>query len=303
MGAVIEAVRTSAPEGRDSAASSVALAAGAVRAALGASGRALVDVGLLINTGVYRDDHTCEPAMAPLIHRAVGGATRESARPASGLFAFDLANGAGGMLSAFFAADGLLRARSMDFALIVGSDVDPTPAISDGCAFEPLGAAVLLGSGTPDTGFGTFGFDTYSKHSKLFESRLNWVDADEPRGNGGESLRFDVREGDEYLRRCVDCAAVSLERFVASRGYDVADIDLIATSQYPAGFSERFAEAVGIPSERVARGRDGSYTAGLAAGLATAVEDGRFGAARRTVFVAASAGITISLADYRSGIG
>lgn len=300
MGAVVEAVRTCAPAGMAQAPSSVDLSAQAAAGALRGSGRSLADVGLVINAGVYRDDHICEPAMAPLILRALQSCAPEPAGKALDLFAFDVANGAGGLLTAFYTADSLLRSRSSGAALVVSGDVDPTPQISEGCAFVPLGAAVILANGDPNAGFVDFRFDTYPKHSEQFESRLSWVRETAPRSS---TLRFNVHEGDEFLERAVECAVRSFERFVSIPGRDSAAPDLVIASDHPCGFGARFAEAAGIPEAQMAVGPGSAYTAALAAGLSVAIDDQRFIAARRCVFVSVGAGITVSLADYRSGRG
>jgi 3-oxoacyl-[acyl-carrier-protein] synthase III len=256
----------------------------------------------MINAGVYRDGHICEPAMAPLILHAMQNGDSDPAAVASNLFAFDVANGAGGLLTAFHTADSLLRSRSPGSALIVSGDIDPTPRLSVGCALDPLGAAVILERGNPSEGFVDFRFDTYPKHSEVFESSLRWVRNadDDPTAS---TLRFTVREGDEFLERAIECAVQSFERFLARRGADFGAPDLIIAADHPRGFCQRFAGILGIPPARIVQGPGAGYTAALAAGLSTALADGRFHTARRCVFVAVSAGITVSIADYRSDRG
>lgn len=299
MGAIIESVHTCVPRRLAPRHSSVALAARAGRRALRAAGCGLDEVGLLLNTGVYRDHHICEPAMAPLIQRAMGGRSWRRRSLASTTFSFDLSNGACGMLVAFQTADSLLRTQSLGRALVVTSDVDPTPRISEGCSFAPLGAAVLLAPGELEAGFVAFHFDTFVKHSDLLESRLDW-DADGA-SSSRRTLRFTIREGDDLLERSVECATTSLGRFLSAQELELPDVDLVIASHHPAGFPDQFGRAVGIPKEQIAQGPDVSYTAGPAAGLEEALRDGRFQTARTALFVATGAGITVSLALYRSG--
>ena len=57
-------------------------------------------MGVLVHTGVYRDENICEPAMAPFIQRRVGANPALPPLGAPGTFSFDLVNGGCGFLSA-----------------------------------------------------------------------------------------------------------------------------------------------------------------------------------------------------------
>ena len=72
------------------------------RAAIDAAGIDDREVGVLINSGVYRDSNTVEPAIGALIQQGIGlGLTYQRSDPKC--FSFDLMNGACGMLNAVLA--------------------------------------------------------------------------------------------------------------------------------------------------------------------------------------------------------
>ena len=294
MGAVIELVHTASPQPGEERPSSVALAAKAARAVLDDSALSLHDLDLLVNVGIYRDGHICEPAMAPLIQQEIA---RRGGDGSTGMLSFDLSNGAGGMLNAFHAVDALLEARSLESAMIVASDVDPSPALTIGWNLDARGAALLLRPGARDTGFETFRFDSFVKHSDLFESRLHW---DEARQSPPLGQRLHIAQSDEFLDRAVESTTRSIGRLLHRRRSLEREVDLIVASNFPADFPERLGESLGLPCERIARAPGCSYTAGPAAGFATAVSDGRLADAQRVLFVAVGAGISVGLALYRT---
>jgi 3-oxoacyl-[acyl-carrier-protein] synthase-3 len=292
MGAVIDAVGCATASANPP--SSIGLAAQAACSVLTDSGLQPRELDLLINAGVYRDGHICEPAMAPLIEQAVQQQMGSGA--SGGLLSFDLCNGAGGMLNAFHAADSLLKTRPMAHAMVVASDVDPSPGRTTGWDADPRGAALLLAPGRPGVGFEAFRFDTFVKHSDLFESRLHWQEATE--GVKAEQ-RFSIHQDEEFLARTVESAARSIDRLLFVQHLLERDVDLVVASHFPRDFPERLTERLALHPDRVARGPGCSYSAGPAAGLAAAQEDGRLADARTLLFVAAGAGISVGLALYR----
>ncbi len=294
MRARIEAVASSGQRSSLVRPSLVRLAARAARRVLKRAGHAYSDVDLVVNVGIYRDGNVCEPALASLIQREMGGPARRAAT-----FSFDLNNGACGLINALGVVDSFVRSGSIQRALIVAADVDPAPRRSRGYGFDPVGVAVLVAAGGEERGFEAFAGETFAKHSALFESRLDWV----PRGGigrrGGHTLT--LREGEGFAERCADCAAVSTDLFLRARGLRATDIDLLVAPNLPEGFAEGLADRVGIPRERVCAahptGRR-AHTAGIGLALAAAFEDGRLARARRALLATAGSGVSVALALY-----
>ncbi|MGV9482841.1 hypothetical protein ACWDNR_26245, partial [Gordonia aichiensis] len=103
-------------------------------------------VGVLINTGIFRDSNTVEPAVSALIQKAAGiglDYTRDDPRT----FSFDLMNGAVGVLDAVRVAGSVLATGSTEHVLVVAGDTHPS--LTRGTAdaefpYATAGAALLL---------------------------------------------------------------------------------------------------------------------------------------------------------------
>ena len=304
MAAVIDSVAVSTPR-RWRNEGSVTLAARAGRECLARAGCDANGVGLLINTGVYRDENICEPAMAPFVQRRVGANPKLPPLGAPSTFSFDLVNGGCGFLSAVQTVDGFLRSGRIERGLVVTSDVDPVPRASEGMRFVPAGAALLLSSGGEEAGFSAFHFESFAKHAHLFGTRGWWVRDERPkrrlRLRPEPSHALFMREDERHVPEAAASARQALARFLHRLGLAPDDLDLVLPSQFPVGFPAAFAEAAGLEADRVvdATPEFGAvHTAGLAVALHAATREGRFARARRALFVAVGAGISVQLALY-----
>jgi 3-oxoacyl-[acyl-carrier-protein] synthase III len=187
---------------------------------------------------------------------------------------------------------------------VVTSDVNPLPRASEGMSFAPAGAALLLARGDEDTGFTAFHFESFAKHAHLFGTRGWWIrDERKParlRLRPGPTHALFMREDERHLAEAADSARQALERFLSAHELRADDLDLVLPSQFPAGFPAAFADAAGLDGRVVdATGLFGAvHTAGVAAALRAAMSQGRFADARRTLFVAVGAGISVQLALY-----
>src|ERR1700737_1405566 len=111
--------------------SALRLAVAAAKTCLERAGRDSDDVDLLINAGIYRDRNLAEPALAALIQEDIGANPEDPHDDAHGTFSFDISNGTCGVLTALQIADGFLRSRTIDRALIVASDANPGHGMSE----------------------------------------------------------------------------------------------------------------------------------------------------------------------------
>lgn len=302
MGVSIEATGTARGAGWWRRPSALGLAVNASRRALRNARCSASEIDLLLYSGVYRDNTMGEPAMAPFIQHRIGANPGALATSVRRTFSFDVCNGTSGFVNALQVADGYLRTGSIKRALVVSSDVDPTPGISRGCAFEPVAAAVVLGVGPHGTGFETFGFESFEKDSNLFEGRVDWIGAQHlnrlARWRGGHALR--IEEDGQYVARCAENAAAAVQRFLATHAEAARDVDLLVPSWAPAGFPDALAKQ--MPGDaRVLRperpGRPHSAGPGLA--LEAALAHARTSEARSLLLIAPGAGISVALAFYR----
>jgi len=279
------------------------LADTAARACLARAGRQASDVDLLINAGVYREDHMGEPALAALVQEDIGANPGQPPIGGHGTFSFDLANGTCGVISAIQLHAGLLRSGVIRLGLIVASDVDPNPQEPGSAVVRPTGGAMLLGWDDSIAGFTDFHAETFPEYENLLVSGLTWRPRRGPRvplGAGHNQLA--IREQPGYQARCADCAQEATRRFLGRLGLGIGEIDLLVPAPSAPEFLDRLRAGLGVPGDRVAfTGEDiaDAYTAGPIAALEAAMKSGRLGEARTTLMLAAGAGITVTLALYR----
>ena len=137
------------------------LADAAARTCLAHAGRKPVDIDMLINTGIYRDDNMGEPALAALIQEDIGANLGQPPLGGHGTFSFDLINGTCGVITAIQIESGLLQSGVIRLGAIVSSDVQPP---LDGAAadfLQPVGGAMLLRWDDRFAGFTDFSTETF----------------------------------------------------------------------------------------------------------------------------------------------
>jgi 3-oxoacyl-[acyl-carrier-protein] synthase-3 len=258
---------------------------------------------MLINTGVYKDRNTAEPALASLIQRDIGANLGHPPRPGHhGTFSFDVLNGGCGVITAAQLLDGFLGGGAARFGMIVAGDADPHPRTSRGFPFAPAGGAVLFAHDDGgDTGFDRFAIRTFPEHAGMFEAHLDF-DPDAGFLARGSNV-IEVYEAPAFAIHCVDHAADVATEVLASAGLLPGDIDLVIASQYPRTFAIDVVRRLGISEQSLPRVRGAllaTHTAGPIAALEAAIGTGKLARARHVLFVTAGAGITIGVALYHA---
>lgn len=296
MGAIVDAVAVSAPVQGEQP-SSTTLAVRAATEALSRGSRAADPVELLVNAGPFRDRSVYEPASATLVQRGIG----ERAARGSRLLAFDVLNGACGLLTAAQVVDGFLATGGARTGLVVTSDVEPDPGRSEGFAYLPLGAALLLRPGAADEGFQAFDQQTYPQYAGLHDAVVEWAP-------GGHVLR--VREDPSYAARALECAADAVLRFLDKQGRDPAELDLVVGWPFPDELPGVLRERVGLLDDQVLDltalpevPRQPMYSAGMGLALDRARTTARYRDARLVLLCTVGAGITVVTALYRKKPG
>jgi 3-oxoacyl-[acyl-carrier-protein] synthase-3 len=307
MGAVIEAVATARGAAGRRHRGSVTLAADAAQATLRRAGRTAGEIDVLINAGVYNDGFVAEPADAAFVQRRIGANPDPASADGRVTLSFDINNGGCGLLTAIQVLDGFLTSGTSRLGLVVVSDTTYARGFVRGeFPFAAAGGAVLLRGGPANEGFVAFASETFPEHVEAFASRVEWQES-VTRGKhlppGPRSL-LTIEESGDYLRASLDCAARVVKPFLEEIGLAPADVDLVVPSQYPPGFAAGIGARAGIADARVVDVPATSahlHTAGPAAALEVAVEDGRLARARDILFVTVGSGLTVFTALYRNG--
>jgi 3-oxoacyl-[acyl-carrier-protein] synthase-3 len=302
MGTRIESVAVARPRRGPFHKGALKLADEAARKCLSRGHRDAGEIDLLVNAGIYREDNLAEPALAAMIQEDIGANPGHPPRKgAHGTFSFDVANGGCGVLTALQLLDGFVRSGTIRTGLVVASDADP-----GGCEsfpFPALGGAMLVRPASDTEGFVDFAFDTFAAADGDLESTIGWHEKrwHLPLSRRGRNV-LTVVQSDAYRRRAIECAEEATRRFLARHEIGAGALDLAIFSQSPAGFADGLAARLDLAPERVARVASelrGAHVASPIAVLDTAIESGRFAAARTILFAAVGAGIVVGLALYR----
>lgn len=296
MGTIIEATATATAQ-RPPGALKLADAAG--RSCLERAQRAADEVDLLINAGIYEDKGISEPAIASLIQEDIGANPEQQNGVGQGTFSFDVRNGACGLLTGIHLVDGLLASGTVELGMVVASDADPEPGVSEGFAFPGVGGAVLLSADDSRAGFTAFRFDTFPESADVFRSYVDWQeDADSRETDHGRNI-LTVEIAESYTTRALECAESTARELAAANGLHLNKLDLlIATASVP-GFADALATRLGVPVESAATPPADLARAHTAA-PAVALESVRLEEGRTALFISAGAGITVVAALYRT---
>ncbi|TQM32948.1 hypothetical protein [Nocardia bhagyanarayanae] len=272
------------------------LAARAARTCVQRADVGLDEIGMLINTGVFRDSNLCEPAVAALIQKRIGlGLAYEAGQTPT--FSFDLMQGATGLLHAIVTADAFLATGGVEYALLVAGDVHPSTErhVSD-FPYTSGGAALLLGSSPAAGGFGRL----HTCEAPGTVDPTAWVDL----GDAGTEGRrvISIRAG---AQDPVDLAVAVVRSCVDEEGLDGGDFAegqaLLLAPAHVSGFRTRLANTLAIPARSVigfAPSIGVPYTAAPVYAYLNALDVGLLDTARTVIFLAADGASAACLAYH-----
>lgn len=297
MGVKIDMIAVSRPGSVFNTGNSIELSVKAASRCLSDAGIDPLDLGLLINTGVYRYKNIGEPSIASLIQKKIFYKKLPDDN-SENTFSFDLNNGGCGWLTGIQLIRESIINGKISCGLVVTGDSEPFRGLSQGFKFQPAAAALLLSLSKDPRGFTLFRSYTFSDHnleliSHTYYGHLKW------KRNGSNILL--VRQKESYLDLCADCAAGSLLDFLDGSGLSLNDIDLIIPSQSPEGFVNKIRDRTGISDKIVEVNEKGNrwlHTAGPAFALKKVWDDNRFKTSERVIFLTVGSGINVSVALY-----
>ncbi len=299
MGTIIEAsaTATAAAHQRSLSPGSLELADAAARSCLESAHRSSEELDVLINAGVFHDKILSEPAFASLIQEDLGANLSPPVGAGRGTFSFDVLNGACGMLTGMSLIDGMLASGTVELGMVVASDMDPEPGVSEGFSFPGVGGAVLLSGDDSRVGFTAFRFATFPEFAGLFHAYVDWQEDASGSAQDGRNI-LTVEIATSYVTHALDCAEPIVRELTTGQGLDLAEVDLLVATASVPDFAEQLAARLGVSAELVAMLPEdlaGAHTAAPAAAL----QDMDLADAGTTLFVSVGAGITVATALYR----
>lgn len=300
MGTIVESVHASLA-GPILPPRSIRLASRAARGALHKAGCDPNEIEILIHTGLFRDANIQEPAAASFAQKKIGANTKLEALGGPSTFSFDLLGGGAAFIAAIQIIDGFMQSGRLSRGLVVTSDIDPTPRVSCGMDFSSAGASLFLAYSAGDQGFSEFYHESFPEHAALRSAGVRWIGNDPSRKWWKPKHAVIAEDDPGYLPACVACAATAMKNFLKGSGWSLDEIDLVIPCHWPTGFPQALRDALRLPPDRLVDVTDrfgAPFSAGIGAALDAAIRQGRFHNARRTCFVATSAGIGVSLALY-----
>ncbi len=255
----------------------------------------MADIGMLINTTVYTENHLAEPALSSLILNKLRKQARiknyQDRNPGK-TFSFDLHSGSVGVIHAIQIIDGFIQSGQIVNGLIIAGDTKPRSGITLNYNYENDAGAILLSNDSHIRGFNTYKTYTYPEFESSVKSSITW-------DNG--KFRFAISQSRNYLSDCLKCVEISLQRFFVEINSGWDQVDLIVASQSPAGFSSLLMEKLNLDDKiEPINGKREIYSAGIVFSLEKVFTNGKFRAAKNILFLAVSSGITVSLSLYNN---
>jgi len=261
------------------------------RQCLKASRHRKAAVGLLINAGVHRDHHICEPAMAVFIQHRLGINIEFQSRST---LAFDLQNGGCGMLDAIQVVTALLQTGEIEAGLVVASEANPDRHPDPRFIYPASGAALLLDlSPRRGRGFGEFAFHTRDDYADLYTSLVSLA---EKRGRIVFKRRAELE--DIYL----SMTGAVVEDVLTHDCLCREEIDFVVSAQISAGFLARLPAAIGFPGDKIVNLSDrlpDTLSTSLFLALKLAMADRRPVSGQKALLLACGSGVTVAVATYR----
>lgn len=221
---------------------------GSMRHALSAGRRCLKssrynpsDVRVLINSGVHRDGHICEPAIAVYIQHRLGINIEFQGQKT---LAFDLQNGGCGMLNSLQVLCALLQSGEIRVGMAVGSEANRDRHPDPTYTYPASGAALLVDlSPRPETGFGSFAFHTRDEYSERFTS---FVDLGVKRG------RIVMHRAAELEEIYLSMVPAVVDELLEKEELRRDEIGRVIPAQISPGFLNRLPATAGFPMGKVA---------------------------------------------------
>jgi 3-oxoacyl-[acyl-carrier-protein] synthase-3 len=248
------------------------------------------DVQVLINTGIYRDGHYAEPAIACFIQKKLGINIEFQARPT---LSFDLLNGGCGMLNAAHVLTTMIKSGVIQVGMVVSSEANSDRHPDSSYTYPPSGAAFLLDiSPLSQQGFGSFVFRTFEEYFYFYGAVVSLAQ---------KKGRIYVRKKAELEDVYLNCAKPVFEELIAYEKLKREDVDLLIPSQISPRFIQKLASILDFPKSKIIDTTHlyaDTLTTSFILALKHAIDQSPAGVGNKAVFLAFGSGITVGSAIY-----
>ncbi len=252
-------------------------------------------VGILVNTAIYRDAHIVEPSLSSLILgeivRAPFFRKRSYANRLKKILTFDLNNGASGLIQAIQLIDVFIKSGKIESGIVVAGDSNYKSGNVKNYSFLEGAAAILLSRGAESKGFIGFKTDTYLQYKTDIVGYSHFAN---------ERINLTIEEKSSFCKHAILCASSSLEKFLEEQNLSLVNIDLVICSQYPDGFAEGIRDRFQLNDKviQLAKDKNSYHTAAPLFILNSIMGTNKYKSARNILFITVGAGITVSIALY-----
>lgn len=258
------------------------------------------ELGILINTGIYRHRNTGEPAIAALIQERIAAhrSLKVNSDNSANTFSFDLNNGGCGLLTGVEIINRMISNNEISYGMIATGDSEPFHGLSEQFSFNAAAGAIILSNSNDSPGFSMFRTYNYPEYSGEFKSYTSFNKSGR-NGNGRNILK--VMQKPTYTDFCVECAVKSIYAFLDESGKTLDDIDLIIPSQSPHGFTGRMKSRLRLKDSFIElpdRGQKVFHTAGPLFALKEVWDDNRFRNSGNIIFLTIGSGISVIITLY-----
>jgi amino acid adenylation domain-containing protein len=221
----------------------VDLAVQAATACLDQSGLDRAELGLMIYSGVYRDDFISEPAIAALVAGELGVNDDIESPDGRKTIAFDVLNGAVGFLNACQVGVQMIGAGKAEHAMVVAAEIENNTTEGGHPLYGLLeaGSAVILGPADGPAGFGQFVFHHHPEYSGALATYFQHRD-----GQSWLQIDRDPNLSAHYL----DCIPPAVEELLKLEELDPSDIAAVFPPYMCSADRTELAARLRIPSSR-----------------------------------------------------
>jgi len=278
---------------------SLALGRQAAERCLSASRYRREEVGLIIHSGVYRNDFLSEPAVAAITAGALE--INHDGNPAAAgtrqTLAFDLMNGGVGSLNACHVATQMIRAGKAANALIVAAEIENNADLGPEhhVGLIEIGSALLLEPTSSPEGFGRFVFRSFPAHG-------DDVTAHTVVRNGAAALRY--VQAPAYERHLIAGIQSAVAELLSLEGLAIDTVARVFPPHRSQSFVVELSRALGLPLDRFVFLPDESrdyFTSSLAATIEAAYATDLVRPGDVGLLIAAGAGVQVGCATYHFG--